>query len=294
MRWFYTQGFAVVLLVFLSATAVSASDKLPARPPQFLRVTRDAEQRPQTLETAVVRFGINEGHAPSVTVDLVAAVHIADKAYYQRLNREFARYDAVLYELVAPEGTRIPKGGRHSDNPLSMLQSGMKGMLGLEFQLDAVDYTAKNMIHADLSPQQFLKSMRDRGETPAVLFARLLAYVMAQQDAADGDAADLVGALLAGDRTRAMKQLMAGQLENMEGMVSALGGRKGSTLVEARNAAALAVLRQQMGQGRRKVAIFFGAAHMANFRERLEKDFHLVPQSTRWLVAWDMHSKAGK
>ena len=36
------------------------------------------------------------------TVDLVAAVHIAEKSYYEQLNREFEGYDAVLYELGGP------------------------------------------------------------------------------------------------------------------------------------------------------------------------------------------------
>ena len=39
-----------------------------------------------------------------VTIDLIGAVHIGEKAYYDKLNKEFEQYDVLLYELVAPEG----------------------------------------------------------------------------------------------------------------------------------------------------------------------------------------------
>ncbi|HET9272935.1 MAG TPA: hypothetical protein VFO09_01545, partial [Methyloceanibacter sp.] len=55
-------------------------------------------------------------------IDLVAVVHVGEQAYYRRLNREFEKYDAVLYELVAPEGTRPTRSAERSDNPLAMLQ----------------------------------------------------------------------------------------------------------------------------------------------------------------------------
>ena len=50
--------------------------------------------------------------ARDVVVDLIGAVHVGEKAYYEALNKQFEDYDAVLYELVAPEGTRVPKGAK--------------------------------------------------------------------------------------------------------------------------------------------------------------------------------------
>ena len=62
----------------------------------------------------------------------------------------------VLYELVAPEGTKIPKGGGEgSGSFVSTMQKAMKDLLQLEFQLEIVDYTRKNLVHADMSPEQF-------------------------------------------------------------------------------------------------------------------------------------------
>ena len=38
-------------------------------------------------------------------------------------------------------------------------QQGLTRMLGLEFQLDRIDYTAPNFVHADMSPKEFEAAM---------------------------------------------------------------------------------------------------------------------------------------
>ncbi len=229
-------------------------------------------------------------HAGDLRVDLVAAVHIADKGYYQELNKRFAGYDAVLYELVAPEGTRIPKGGRKdksSGNMLSAVQVGMKDLLKLEFQLDQVDYTRKNLVHADLSPEQFVKSMRKEGFTD--IFTRWLAYALAKQaQGGDGGEMQLLMAMFDKNRSLALKRAMADQFEEMEGMTAALEGPKGSTLIGERNKRALEVLKSQLAAGKKKIAIFYGAGHMADMEKHLRADFAIKPQDTQWLQAWDM------
>ena len=216
-------------------------------------------------------------------VDLVAAVHIADKSYYQELNKRFAGYDAVLYELVAPEGTRIPQGGRkdkRAGNMLSAVQLGMKDLLKLEFQLDQVDYTRKNLVHADLSPEQFVKSMRDRKEGFTDIFTRLLAYALAKQaQGGDGGEMQLLMAMFDKNRSLALKRAMADQFQEMEGMTAVFEGPKGSTLIGERNKRALEVLKKQIAAGKKKIAIFYGAGHMADMEKRLRADFSLQPQA---------------
>src|SRR4029077_17776435 len=104
-------------------------------------------------QTAIVRY-VPANPAPGdkpVSVDLVAAVHVADAAYYAALTRRFEKYDAVLYELVAPEGTQVPLGrGTSNTNPLGAMQNGMKEVLDLDHQLEKIDYTKKNFVHADM------------------------------------------------------------------------------------------------------------------------------------------------
>ncbi len=296
--------FALLLFVLgltLPATAAwtaQAAEKSAARPAEkvsktnYLRVVHDIHDRTIGLETAIVSFSNTTFGGASVRVDLVAAVHIADKGYYQELNKRFAGYDVVLYELVAREGTRIPKGGRkdkQAGNMLSALQLGMKDLLKLEFQLDQVDYTRKNFVHADLSPDQFAKSMRDHQEGFGDIFTRLLAYALAKQaQGGDGGEMQLLMAMFDKDRPLALKRAMADQFEEMEGMTAVLEGPKGGTLISERNKRALEVLRKQIAAGKKNIAIFYGAGHMADMEKRLRADFSLKPQQTQWLQAWDM------
>ena len=80
----------------------------------------------------------------------------------------------------------------------------------------------------------------------------------------------------------------------MDVLTSAFGGEDGSSLITDRNAAALTVLRTQLRQGGRSLAIFYGAAHMDDFDRRLRADFDMAPQETAWLEAWDLRNKAAQ
>ena len=274
-------------------TAKPAGDASPDEPEEgrFLRLTRDDAGSPVALEAAIVHCAPKDGGETGPTVDLVSAVHVAEKRYYQELNRVFADYDAVLFELVAPEGTQIPQGGvRPTGNPVSMLQNAMTDVLKLQFQLEGIDYTADNFVHADMSPDQFADSMRRRGESVFQVFLRMFGYAMARQAQEPGGSGDfrLLLALFDKDRALAIKRVLAEQFEDLEGSLNAIEGPEGSTLISERNKVALGVLREQIAAGKRKLAVFYGAGHMSDFEQRLADDFGLAPVSTRWLTAWDL------
>ncbi len=256
---------------------------------QFLRLVRDAKRNLVSMETAIVTYAPRDCSRNHPTVDLVSAVHIGEKAYYRELNRRFAEYDVVLYELVAPEGTRIAPGGKDvGKHPVSMLQSFMTDVLELEFQLRAIDYTKSNLVHADLSPEQFAEAMRKRGESFWSLFLRMWGYAMSRQaDAAESDAALLL-ALFSKNRALALKRAFAEQFEQFGGSLTAIEGPNGSALIADRNKKALEVLRKQIDAGKKKIAIFYGAGHMDDFDKHLREDFGLTPVETRWLLAWDL------
>ena len=89
-----------------------------------------------------------------------------------------------------------------------------------------------------------------------------------------------------------LRRLMAEQFTDMDVLTATFGGEEGSTLITDRNAAALDVLRRQIAKGSRKIAIFYGAAHMDDFDRRLREDFSLQPGETVWLEAWDLREPA--
>ena len=283
------------LLALLPAAGAFAADPVPLHAEKetsnaYMRLTRDERKSPLALETAIVRFTPRDG-SDSPTVDLIGAVHIAEKGYYEQLNREFAGYDAVLYELVAPEEAKVPDpNASPTRHPIALLQTGMKDLLDLQYQLQGIDYTRKNMVHADMSPSQFADSMQERGDSLVASMLRMAGYSLARQNPAGQGAADqqLLLALFDKNRSVALKRAFAEQVEQSEGAVAALDGPKGSTLVTERNKVALEVLRKELAAGKKRLAIFYGAAHMRDFQKRLQDDFALSPRETRWLVAWKL------
>src|SRR5262245_55471966 len=64
--------------------------------PKFIRIRRNDKGKPLAMETAVVRYVSPD--RPGVEVDLVGAIHIGDKPYYEELNKLFESYEVVLYE----------------------------------------------------------------------------------------------------------------------------------------------------------------------------------------------------
>jgi len=284
-----------------ATAAAVAADKSEAAPGEkWVRLRLDDNRRPQAMETAIVRYvkadDVKPGKGPDKYdryVDLVGAVHIGDQDYYDWLNRRFKKYDAVLYELVAPEGTVVPKGrGTSNSHPLGALQNSMKSMLEVEHQLEQIDYTRDNMVHADLSPTEFLKSMGKRDESFAQMYFRMVGASLAQQSqaAADGESAeaDLMAALFANDRARQLKIAMAKQFEGMETLMVGLTGANGSTLITERNNRALDVLEKKLDDGQQRLAIFYGAGHLAEMNDQIAKRFNMKPVSVEWIEAWDL------
>jgi hypothetical protein len=280
-----------------SDTATAAETKDIGK--DWVRVKYDSKGEPIAMQTAIVRYSPVKSNGKAgggVSVDLIGAVHIADVAYYRKLNKQFTQYDALLYELVAPEGTKVPLGrGTSNGHPIGAMQNMAKDFLELDHQLEYVDYTRANFIHADMSPDEFAQAMKDRNESFLQMYFKLLGSAMAEQSkmAAKGDSndLDLITALFANDRPRRLKIILAKQLSEMESLMVSFGGDEGSVIISDRNKKALAVLKTQMASGKKHVGIFYGAGHLSDMDKHLRGDFHLQPASITWLTAWDLAAK---
>lgn len=281
--------FLLLSLLARPALTADAPDET-----QFIRLRRDDDRRPLAMETAVVRY--TAAARQGVQIDLVGAVHVGDKSYYDDLNKLFEKYDVVLYELVAPEGTRIPKGGRKgpSTHPIGVMQEGMSAVLELSHQLNCVDYTPKNFVHADMSPDDFNKAMQDRGESFMQMFLRLMGTGIAQNAAGAGgtDEAGLLMALFSKDRALKLKAILAEQFESLDGPLAALDGPGGSAIITERNKRCFDVLDKQLAAGKKKIAIFYGAAHLPDMERRLTTDYGFKRSGQQWLKAWELQKRA--
>lgn len=287
-----------LILLSLLATPMAvalASDDTNKSLQHYIRLTRDADNQPLALETAVVRFRAADGQDDKLRIDLIGAIHIADKSYFAELNRLFRKYDVVLYELVAPESDNVPVPGRNPGGAIGGMQVGMKNLLDLAFQLDEIDYTVANFVHADLSPQEFAQAMRDRNESFAGMFFRIMGRSMSAQAKDPFATSDvrLLTAMFAPDRAHRMKLIMAEQFAEMEDQLDIFDGPDGSTIVTDRNTRALDVLRREMAAGHKRIAIFYGAGHLADFQRRLQDEFEMKHTGTDWVPAWSLVDSDG-
>ena len=277
------------MLLSILAVALSALVAGPLRAAEagdFIRMTSAPDGTPAALEVAIASYRNDRG----VRVDLVSAVHVADRSYFRALDGRLGGYPVVLYELVGEPGSvRAPRGA--SPSMVGLLQGGMQNALGLAFQLEEIDYARDNMVHADMSAGEFARDMQDRGESLVGLLFRAWALSVAEQGAAPGQQADLLKVLLADDRQLALKRMMAEQLSGQVDLLERIAGPDGSALIEGRNERALDVLRAQLDDGARRVAIFYGAGHMPHFARRLVGDLGFRHRATEWIEAWDLRDR---
>lgn len=224
---------------------------------------------PAQFETSVVRM-----HGPRGQVlDLVSAVHVGEASYYRELNSRFQHYDAVLYELILPEemaGRRLPQK-MEGGGGLSSLQGMMARTLGLTTQLDQVDYSPAHFVHADLTQEALTRSMAARQESLWTYFQKALASAnspgaganlgVSDQELAQLDFMAVLSGMPSPRDRRTLRKIMASTLSDGSGA----GFMDDTALLADRNQAALEVLDGQLLQGKRKLALFYGAAHMPDW-----------------------------
>lgn len=287
--------------------ASSARDgPVPRREPtRFLELQRGEQGEPIALRTATVRYRPAEG---DLVVDLIGVVHIGDADYYRELNRSFRQYDALLYELVAPPGLEVPGRDGPQDEGIftALLQEVGAAYLGLTSQVGQIDYTPENFVHADLSPREMVEAWEKRGESGLTLALGMLADMLRQanlellEEPHAEDAAherelaelDLLELLLDPDGGSKMKRLMAVELARQV-QAGQLGRTLDAILIEDRNEAAMRVFLQELAKGKKRIGIFYGAAHMPDFERRLVLELGLRRDRVRWTSAWDLRKPSG-
>src|SRR3954464_7421116 len=89
---------SLILLVGSVALAQSRPTTRTSEPSKFLRFTED-DHGGGKLEASVVTYRNRDG----ASVDLIAAVQIADARFFRELDSSFKQYDSLLYEMVKPK-----------------------------------------------------------------------------------------------------------------------------------------------------------------------------------------------
>ena len=258
---------------------------------RFLRFVGDGNKG-GTLETSEYVYKNDDG----VTVRLVSAVHIGETAYFRDVQMSFEKSDAVLYEMVKPRDSGPPQRGVHSDSAVSKLQRFLKDRLNLSFQLDEIDYSKPNFIHADLDAETFQQLQSERGESFATLMLSALMKSITNPETIkqfDDEPTDVVDLMTRPDGERQLKLLLGRHLGDIEREAMGLDLLNGSVILTERNKAVMKALDEAIKSGKKDIAIFYGAAHMMELSEQIEKKGFKHTQ-TKWRPAWDATIRPGE
>lgn len=201
--------------------------------------------------------------------------------------------DLFAHDPNRPAPVPLPDGGEG-------LQADLATALGLQFQLVAVDYNRPNWICSDMTMGELQAAFRERGlsfgeiggalagsSLPARM-VKMFLWLMKSLDAfAEGRITDL------------MKVAMIEVLGDEKLVGQALGQQMGEgfkeVLIDDRNQVVMDDLRRiiethpaEGDAAPKSIAIFYGAAHLPDFAERLAEQFNYHPMSNRWFTAMEV------
>jgi hypothetical protein len=307
----------LVLLFACFVSCVRAEPEaveIAAEAPDFIRV--EDSDTATALQTAVVRY--TKGEA---SVELVGAIHIADKKYYEALNRRFERYEALLFEGIGDPPAAVPEVGEAAEPPAvdvpevteevpaeeapveeipaakvpakkgkldglhGAYESGAK-WLGLAYQMKEIDYRKPNFVHADLSMAEFTALQKERGET-LIGFVLKSGLKKTDKPVKEPSSLKMLVSLVRGDKD-GLKRELVHTLGAGDDQVAALAGD--NVIIGDRNAKCLEVLDRELLAGKKKLGIFYGAAHFPDMEQRL-LDGGWQKAGEEWMTAWDIPKK---
>jgi hypothetical protein len=299
-RFLHTVSLALFTLVTAScATRPKPAAELP--PQRYLRTVNDTNGT-VALEVAVRSFAPRHGRGPVVW--LVGVTHLGDTNYYAGLQHFLDRQPLVLFEGIGATNKQFRMRGDHGFS----LQDELAGALGLEFQLNAIDYSGANFRNADLSLAQ-LNAIFSRGTNASAGTRAASGQAEFNQLIQTMEGTGLFGGLarIGISLIRASPRLQAAMkvalIETLGALPDDLSQSPAMTpglrqlvaaLIEARNRNVIANLQAALRAHPRpaSVAVFYGAGHMADLERRVRAILHYRPTSERWLTAFAVNPRA--
>lgn len=267
-----------------------------AQPGEFTRYLIPNERVAGGLDVAITYYVHPKG---GPRIDLVGAVHIADRGYYREIQQVLEDAGTVLFEGVMPKGMtnaefdRGPPAGKPK-SAVRQLQEKMARWLGLAFQLEGVTYRRPHFVHADVTTDAL---DGEDEETKEKVTESSRSGIFAQARFMNGLlklAGPLFDLLLgkgdtAGPLRKGLKQNMAEMLGtmDMEERMRRMDPERVAWILDHRNAVAIERLKEQLEkQAKGPIAIFYGAGHMPGLEKALLDELGYRRAGARWLRAW--------
>lgn len=255
----------------LEALVKFAQDK-DARLAQWLQVALvDAWGRPLHYELT------------PATQDQPARIELASLGADGRLGGEGENADIELGESNPAD----PLPQLNDDN----LQSQLADALGLEFQLEALDYSPANWRCSDMAMDEVSRRLAARGldfdvlggtlagsSFPAKVVGILLRFIRFADSLVEGAIADTF---------KIMMIEMLSDESIIEGSMQQFGQGFGEVIINERNQVVIDDLKSLLEREPKvkSIAVLYGAGHMPDLAERLREQLAYEPAGERWLRA---------
>lgn len=170
------------------------------------------------------------------------------------------------------------------------LQAQLADALGLEFQLDAIDYADAGWVCSDMSMNELSESFAARGldfapigstlagsSLSGTVLQVLLRLVQLADVMLDGAIADMFKVV--------MIELL-GDEKIMEQSLQQFGAEFADVIIGERNRVVMDDLEQAVASGRHEtIAVFYGAGHLPDFEQRFAEQLGYEPVCKTWLAA---------
>jgi hypothetical protein len=277
--------FVTMAILSLLAASICGQEPVPGKP--------DLASRPfmrllETKDGGFLQVLVATYKRGDATATLFGCVHVADRQFYEGMQKRFEACDALLYELIADEDLRpYPGMPRGEDHWISMVQDGMGSGLQLQEQFECMDYRQDNFVHADMTGEQWSEALQEAGKNE---FGELFHSAPVETDReaeAKQKPIDLVAAFRSGQGISQLRLMMGRVLCSAEGQA-----KQPTVLIHGRNERCLEVLQQQLAAGKKQLGIFYGAAHLEHMEQRLLKDLGWSKVSEEWVNAWDCQHRS--
>lgn len=185
--------------------------------------------------------------------------------------------------------------------------------LKLASQTEYIDYSRKNMYHADIDAETLTRRFVENGDLNDLVLRVVIECFLAPSKASEISG---IGILFARNKRLALKRTVAESL--LTAFIDDINESSENVIIAERNKIALksfdAVLRQikngkpisssgksgcnNGSKGKEKnrspkkspqrIAIFYGCAHLPDFIARLKKEYGFVPEKVCWVTAWEL------
>jgi hypothetical protein len=264
------------------------------------------------LQIAVRQFLPERHRGPELW--LVGVSHIGSSNYYAAVQKRLDEQTLVLFEGVSgasdaedtvaqPERTPTsrPAAPAEAGGAQTALQVSMATALGLEFQLEAINYNRTNFRNCDLSVPQLRALIEEQPKTPGEAGAGpgFEGLLQAMQGGSLLDSLVKLGLrfVAANPKLQGLAKLaLIDSISEIQGDPSRLQGLAPDmkqlleVLLQKRNQNILSHLKTELPRRRRadSVAIFYGTGHMPDLERKIRDSLHYHPSSEFWLTAFSV------